>query len=110
MFQRAAKVGIALTYNLNGTEQIVNRQVGRVLTYLWVPSSVTVSGSSSTPNGVQWSFNRDYVDSGNGVPLNAGDAISVPCEAPIYAGPQTGNTTGIVYLVDLYNPPTILGD
>ena len=72
------------------------RETGRKSVTLWVPSIASY--------GCQFSRIRGKVDNGNGMPLNPGDSITIGSEAPVYVGVQTGQSTGVVYVLDLMNP------
>ena len=99
VYQRAAEQGAEQAFTVNSTSGSVTlcgRVPGRLVVTIWVPSTAS--------QGVQWSYNRATVDIGLGLVLSPGDSYSSPCEAPIYAAPIAGQSTGTVYVADLYNP------
>lgn len=100
VYQRAAQGGAVRQITLSATNpvvQAVGRLKGRVQVTLWVDSGATF--------GVAWGFNEGDVQQGVGVPLNVGDSVTLPCEAAVWIGLQSGQTTGRVNVLDLYNPP-----
>lgn len=87
---------IALTLNsANGTQMVAGRVVGRKNVTLWVPGTATL--------GCVFSSDRGAIDNGGGTPLNPGDSITIGSEGPVYAGCQSGQTSGTVYVMDLFN-------
>ena len=86
----------ALTLNsTNGTQQIAGRVTGRMSVTIWVPGIAS--------HGIQFSQDRGAVDNNAGTPLNPGDSVTINSEGPVYAGCQSGQTAGTVYVLDLFN-------
>jgi len=107
VFQRAASDFSVTTLKLTTTTQILGRQPGRVAVVLSVPTTLA---DGTTPLGVIFGSDRGAVDQGlaTGIGdigvLNPGDTYTLATEASVYAAPISGNATGAVQVVDLFNP------
>lgn len=95
VWERATTNFAVKALNVTTTLPAAGRLVGRRSVSLWVPGTAS--------QGVQFSSDRGSVDSGAGVPLNPGDSITIGSEAAVYVGPIDGQTSGTVYVLDLYN-------
>ena len=95
VWERATTNFATKNLTLGATTQVAGRLPGRKSVTLWVPGTAA--------QGVQFSNNRGDVDSGNGTPLSPGDSVTIGSEAAVWAGPLSGQTSGTVYTLDLYN-------
>lgn len=113
VYQRAAGQWRPLLISLqgapNGVLQLVGKQKGRLAVVLSVPT--TLPNGSTSPNGVLIGCDPGAIENAKTVGLgavyvlNAGDTITLPVEADIWAGLIGSNTTGWVQLIDLVNLP-----
>ena len=81
--------------SISGTVQIAGTLGGRFAVTVWVPAT--------SAHGVQIAPNRSQCDNNGGTPINPGDSVTIMSEGTVYAAPQSGQTTGTVYVVDLFN-------
>ena len=72
---------------------IFGRRIGRKSATVWVPGTVTSSGTGATPTGCQVSHDQALISSNQGSQLNPGDSFEWDCEAPLYVGPLPGVAT-----------------
>jgi len=109
VFERASSDwtagSVVVGTNNGGTSIVVGRVRGRKTVTVWVPSTWTnPGGTSTTPNGVVIGQTEGELQSGAGAQLNPGDSITIGTEAPVWAALIPGKTSGVVqYLVE-YNP------
>lgn len=100
VYQRAAHDWSANQYTLSqsrGPIQLAGRRRGRSTVVVWVPTAASL--------GIVISPDEGDIEQGAGITLSPGDSIELPTEASVYGGVIVGNTTGIAYVVELYNPP-----
>jgi hypothetical protein len=81
--------------SISGTVQIGGKVGGRFAISVWVPTTAAL--------GVQIGALRSQCDNSGGTPLNPGDSVTIMSEAPVFAAPQIGQTTGTVYVMDFFN-------
>ena len=88
-----------------GTSIVVGRVRGRKSITIWIPTTWTNPGGTSTsPNGVTIGQTEGELQSGAGIQLNPGDSITIDTEAPVWAGLIPGKTTGVLQYLTTYNP------
>lgn len=82
---------------------LLGRHRGRKSVVLSAPVTITVAGTATTPNGFQWSHDRNLLDTGAGFQMNPGDSAQIDSEAEVWVGPLPGKTTGYVQFLELFN-------
>jgi hypothetical protein len=97
VFERAAHDWTGNTWVLTQTRQVAGRQVGR--------KSVTLWNKSSSATSVFFAPVEGEVDQGQALSLDPGDSITIPTEAPVYAGPGPLVASCTVQVMATYNPP-----
>lgn len=95
VFQRGSHDWQARTYVVSGALEIAARVKGRTRVYMWVATG---------DDPVVVAPTQGEVNVYSGVEIAAGSSLTVDTEAPIWAGPVSGNTTGTVSLIALTNP------
>jgi hypothetical protein len=114
--QRAPAAVDTVYYTVQSTLtpiQVCRRLIGRVSASVWVPAAV----AGSAPNGVLiseddsglWATAQTATLPGGGKfnILNAGDSLEHASEAPLWAFVIPGNTTGVVQVMDRYDPAIV---
>lgn len=108
VYQRAAKTwdgGPTRVLKRKGPVCVAVRRKGRHSVTLAVPTTVVLSGVLVTVgNGVLVSATEGEANQTKGKVLNVGDSVTLYTEAPVYVTTLPGATTGIVTVVELYNP------
>jgi hypothetical protein len=96
--QRAASQWSANQYTLGATPiQLAGKLRGRTSVIIWVPASAS--------HGCVVAPEEGDITQGAGITLSPGDSIELPTEGAVWAGVIVGQTTGTVYVVQLFNPP-----
>lgn len=108
VYQRAAKTWDGGPVRiLKGKEpaSVAVRRRGRHSVTLSVPSTVVLSGVLVTvTNGVLVAASKGEAELTKGKVLNIGDSLTLYTEAPVYVTTLPTATTGIVTVIELYNP------
>ena len=110
VFQRAAQTwdGGATKITTGTPVSVATRRKGRVAVTLWVPSKVVIATKVVTvTNGVLVAASAGEANLRKGVVLNKGDSLTIPSEGPVYIATLPTTTTGIVQVLETYNPSTI---
>ncbi len=94
--QRSASAWQANTYVVSTPTKIANRQPGRALLLLWVPTGAAA--------GVAIGPDEGTVANGGGTSLAPGDSLTLPLEAVVWAGPIGAALTGTIAVIALLNP------
>lgn len=85
------------------TFSLIGRHRGRKTIVLSAPVTINTLAGPTTPNGFQWSHDRNQVDAGAGFQLNPGDSAQIDSEAEVWVGPLPGKTSGYVQLLEIFN-------
>lgn len=97
VWERASHDFTADTITVTVSTQIVGRQPGR--------KNVTLSVAATGVNGVIFAPTQGEVDQLAGITINPGESRTISTEAPVWAGPLSGNSTGTVQVMCEINPP-----
>jgi len=83
---------------------LLGRHKGRKYVTLSVPTTITsITGATSTPNGIQRSHDRNLIDQAAGFQLNPGDSVEIDSESEVWVGPLPTKTTGLMQVLEVYH-------